>query len=179
MKQVKPAFILILIIWVVFLIDNYYNLDLNRFGIIPRTKNGLVGIIASPFLHANMLHIVSNTIPLFILSLLTLIFYKRIASNVFIFSVIISGTLVWLFARPSIHIGASSLIYALASFLFFMGLFHRSFLSLIIGAGVAFLYGGLVWGVFPTNPYISWEGHLSGAIAGLLIAYTFRKTTVR
>ena len=179
MKKIKSAILLILLIWIIFLVNNYFNLNLNRFGIIPKTKEGLIGILASPFLHANLMHIISNTVPLFVLWLLTLLFYQKIAYNVFFFSIIISGTLVWMFARPGYHIGASSLIYALASFLFFMGIFRRSLISIIIAAGIAFLYGGLVWGVLPTQEYISWEGHMFGAITGILLAYTFRKSNFK
>lgn len=146
---------------------------------MPRSKEGIIGIITSPFLHANTLHIVSNTVPLAVLTFLTLLFYRRIAFSVIVFSIVLSGLLVWVLARPAIHIGASSLIYALASFLIFMGLFRRSFVSLIIAAGVGFLYGGLIWGVFPTNPYISWEGHLFGAFAGGVLAYSFRHSRVK
>ena len=155
MRGLKSTILFIIVIWGVFLSNKYLQLGLNNYGITPHTKIGLIGIFLSPFLHANLFHIVSNTIPLFVLTLLTIIFYKRISASVIIFSIILSGTLVWMFARPATHIGASSLIYALASFLFFMGLFHRSFLSLIIATAIAFIYGGLIWGIFPSNPYIS------------------------
>jgi len=176
MKPIKSAVLLIFIIWAVFIINNIYGLGLNRFGIIPRTKEGIIGIISSPFLHADHIHIISNTIPLFILALITYIFYKRIAFSVVAISILLSGSMVWVFGRANIHIGASSLIYALASFLVFMGLFKRSFVSLIIAVGIAFLYGGLVRGIFPDNPDVSWEGHLFGAVAGGILAYFFRKT---
>ena len=127
MREIRSSILLIFLIWIVFMANNYFQLNLNQYGIVPQTKSGLIGIIISPFLHANLFHIISNTIPLFVLTLLTLIFYKRIALSVIVFSILLSGTMVWIFARPATHIGASSLIYALASFLFFMGLFRRSF----------------------------------------------------
>jgi membrane associated rhomboid family serine protease len=179
MSSIKKALLLFCLLWFVYLVDFKFGLGLSRFGILPRTKTGLIGIAASPFLHANLYHIVSNTVTLFFLSLTLWSFYPRIASRVIILSIIIGGSLVWVFARQSVHIGASGLIYSIAAFLVAMGLFHRSFRSLLIAIFIAFFYGGLIWGVFPSNPRISWEGHLFGGIAGIVLAYSYRTAIVR
>lgn len=177
MKGIKNVILFIVFIWLIFFINVFLSLDLYRFGIIPRQINGLYGIIASPLLHANLYHLIANTVPLFILMITLVIFYKRIAGEVIVMIIFIGNALVWLFARPSVHIGASGLIYGIAGFLFFIGLFHKSFKSLIIAIIIAFFYGGLIWGVMPFNPYISWEGHLFGAVAGLILAYGYRNTS--
>ena len=178
MNKLKSAFVFIAILWIIHFADVFFNLGLNRFGILPRTQQGLIGIVASPFLHANLYHLISNTITLFILLLTLKIFYPRIATKVIITTILLSGSMVWLMARPAIHIGASSLIYSLAGFLVFMGIFRRSFKALIIALLVAFFYGGLIWGIFPTNPQISFEGHLFGAVAGIIVAYANRNRRV-
>jgi membrane associated rhomboid family serine protease len=159
-------------IWLVFLIGYILPFRLDSFGITPRTTRGLVGIVAAPFLHANWAHITSNTIPLTVL--LVLLAGSRAASwGIVISIVLLSGALVWLFARPYTHIGASSLIYGLVAYLFVSGIREQRIVPMAIAIVVGFLYGGsLASGVVPQlGSQVSWEGHLFGAIAGAAIAY--------
>lgn len=150
-------------------------IPINQFGIIPRTPWGLLGIFTSPFLHGNIRHLVSNTIPLIVLLVILNYFYKKKAVNVIAFTIIIGGLFVWIFARNANHIGASGLIYGLAAFLIANGFIEKKILSLVISTGVILLYGGLIWGVLPsTYGRISWESHLFGAIAGILIAFILK-----
>ncbi len=160
-------------IYVIFAISIF--IPITKFGIIPRTSWGLIGIFTSPFLHAGIRHLVSNTIPLIVLLFILNYFYHRKAFTVIVFTVIIGGFFVWVFGRSANHIGASGLIYGLAGFLITNGFVEKKLLPLIISAGVIFLYGGLIWGVFPTvYSYVSWEGHLFGTIAGILIAFILK-----
>ena len=160
-------------IYVIFAISIF--IPITKFGIIPRTSWGLIGIFTSPFLHSGIRHLVSNTIPLIVLLFILNYFYHRKAFTVIVFTVIIGGFFVWVFGRSANHIGASGLIYGLAGFLITNGFVEKKLLPLIISAGVIFLYGGLIWGVFPTvYSYVSWEGHLFGTIAGILIAFILK-----
>ncbi len=177
MDKLKPVFIIIVLVWMVFLVDLIFPYEFNKFGIIPRKLIGLRGVLCAPFLHANLSHILSNSLPFLVLGTVTHLYYSKNALMVFIFSVIISGLLVWLFARPSIHVGMSGVIYAYASFLIFAGFYTRKFWGIVISVLVVVLYGSLVWGLLPRNPYISWEGHLAGAIAGYLLAFAFYRKT--
>jgi membrane associated rhomboid family serine protease len=162
------------IMWAVFLMDNYLSLDLARFGIYPRTTSGLIGIITAPFLHGSWQHLTSNTLTLAILMAVLVLFYDRQSGWVIFWSVLLGGFLIWVFGRPVYHIGASALIYSLASFLISIGLFRITFKTLLIAVLVLVFYGGLVYGIFPTTEKISWEGHLLSAIAGVVIAYQMR-----
>ncbi len=174
LKKIQFVLYFIISLWVVEGLDLLFHLNLDRFGIDPRTIKGLRGIIFSPFLHGGFRHLLSNTLPLAVLMSTLLIFYEKIAYQVIIYSTLLGGWLVWALARPSYHIGASGLIYSLASFLIVFGIFTRKVKPLIITVIVFFLYGGIFWGVFPIKPWISWEGHLFGMIAGVIIAYAYR-----
>jgi membrane associated rhomboid family serine protease len=159
-------------IWLVFVIGNIPGLRLEDYGIMPRTTAGLIGILTAPFLHANLAHIINNTIPLTVL--LVLLAGSRAASWAIVLSIVLlSGALLWLFGRPAIHIGASSLIYGLVAYLFVSGIREQRFVPMAIAVLVGFLYGGtLASGILPRwGSYISWEGHLLGAVAGALVAY--------
>ena len=103
-----------------------------------------------------------------------LIFYKNVAPKIVILSILGGGILVWIFARSSYHVGASGLIYSLAAFLIANGFFRKNFKSIVIAVAIVIFYGGLFWGIFPTKVRISWEGHLFGAIAGIILAYIFK-----
>lgn len=168
-----PTFFLILI-WLVKIFEIVFDLDLMYIGLFPLKWTGLTGIITSPLIHADFRHLFDNSVPVFLLSLAVFYFYKPVAFKVFFFTWIISGMLVWLGGRPAYHIGASGLIYGFASFLFFSGILRNSINLLAISLLVVFLYGSLVWGIFPFDYKISWESHLFGALTGFFLSLAYR-----
>src|SRR5690606_20547025 len=122
-------------------------------------------------LHGSLNHLISNSIPLLFLGTILYFFYERIAGIVFFRAYFWTNSLVWIFGRQGAnHIGASGLVYALAFFLIFFGIFRRDFLSIIISVAVILLYGGVIYGVLPTDPQVSWESHFSGALVGIYTA---------
>ena len=164
-----------LILWVIHLLSLLLQIDLTRMGVLPRNFVGLLGIITSPLIHADFSHLISNTIPLIILGWIIFSFYPKLSFMLFIFIYLLTGLLVWIFARQVYHIGASGIVYGFVSFLFFSGIFRRDNKSIALALIITFLYGGLVWGMIPGLEGISWESHLFGAITGLIAAYLFRK----
>jgi membrane associated rhomboid family serine protease len=163
------------LLWVVYLFALLINLDLSRMGVLPRNLTGLIGIITSPLIHADFSHLISNTIPLIILGWIIFFFYPKVSYLLFGFIYLLTGLLVWVFARQVYHVGASGVVYGFVSFLFFSGIFRRDNKSIALALIITFLYGGLVWGMIPGWKGISWESHLFGAIVGLVAAYIFRK----
>lgn len=165
----------------------------NCLGILPRHTQSIKGIFLSPLLHSTngFNHIINNSVPLFVLLFFSFAVYKNLAYAVLVFGWILTGSIVWLFGDLSIlgkaqsgcHIGASGVVYLLASFLFFSGWFRKSINTAAIALIVAFLYGSLIWGIFPdsiikfqnTPERISWESHLAGFVVGLAMAIAFRK----
>ena len=168
------AITIVAIMWGVFILNSIVYMDFNQYGIRPRNVNGLSGVLFAPFLHGNLSHIISNSLPMLILTTVLFWFYKNVAVRVLVFSAIIGGGLVWIFARDAVHIGASGVVFALVSFLIASGIFRRKIKALLIAIVIFFLYGGVVWGVLPTDPNISWEGHLFGFITGIGLAYSYR-----
>lgn len=167
---------LVCTIWAIYLLDLILPIRFNAYGVVPRTTGGLIGIPFSTFLHANLRHLVSNTIPLFVLTLLLALFYRKIFFNVILVIIGCGGILVWIFARTANHIGASMLIYGLAAFLISYGLVRRELVPVIVSIVVALVYGvGMLGGMLPFHGFISWEGHLFGAVGGVFAAYLFRK----
>ena len=172
-SSVTP-FRFVFLLWGVFFFQYlFYPLDLTGFGIVPRTVFGLIGILTAPLLHGDFVHLLSNTIPLLFLGSILFFFYASIGRLVFFRAYIWTNLLVWLFARPANHIGASGLVYGLAFFLIFYGLFRRDFISLAISVIIMILYGGVFYGVLPTDPRISWESHLAGGLVGITTAINF------
>lgn len=165
---------IVALFWLVKLIENLYHLDLTTFGILPLTLEGLPGIITSPFIHGSYDHLLSNSIPFLILTFALLYFYRRLAYRIFFLIYFLSGICVWLGGRESWHIGASGIVYGLASFLFFSGIFRKDANLLTISIIVVFLYGSMFWGIFPIKPEISWESHLWGSVSGLMLAFYYR-----
>jgi membrane associated rhomboid family serine protease len=159
--------------WLAFFLEYVYGWPLSNLGIQPRSVTGLIGIFAAPLIHGNLSHLVSNTVPLIFLGSALFFFYQRIGGVVFFRTYFWTNILVWLFARPANHIGASGVVYGLAFFLIFFGLFRRDLLSILISVLTLLLYGGVFYGVLPTDPRVSWESHFAGALVGITSAVTF------
>ncbi len=169
----------ILIIWFVYWFEVKFNVNLNYLGIYPLKFSGLRGVLFSPFIHGSLKHLYHNTIPLFVLSMALFYFYKKIAWQVIIYGALLSGIMTWCMARSSYHIGASSLIYVLMSFLFFKGLLARHIKLIAVSLTVIFIYGSMIWFVFPIKEGVSWEGHLSGFVIGFLFSLMFKNKIVK
>ena len=167
-------FLFLLIMWLVKLIEYNFSLSFASFGVYPQKFSGLSGIIFSPFIHKDFTHLLNNSYPILILGAILFSSYKKIASQIFIWLFFISGFWLWVIGRPSFHIGASGVIYALASFLFVSGIIRKNPRLAAVSMLIIFLYGSMIWGVLPTNMPISWEGHLSGFIAGILVAIFYK-----
>lgn len=160
-------------LWLIKIIEFGFDLRFVEFGIYPRLYSSLPKIITSPFIHGDFNHLISNSIPVFFLSLAIFYFYPRLAIKIIIYSWLLTGIGVWLGGRYSWHIGASGLVYAFASFLFFAGVVSKNRRLLAISLLVIFLYGGMIWGIFPNEPNVSWEAHLFGFFAGIILAYYY------
>jgi membrane associated rhomboid family serine protease len=170
-------FRMVFLMWLVFTVQFFYGFDFSRFGVVPRSLWGLVGILTGPLIHGNLAHIASNTIPLLFLGGTLFYFYNRIGTTVFFRCYFITNILVWTFApRSNPHIGASGLIYGLSAFLIFFGLLRKDLMSMLISIVVILLYGGIFYGILPTQPWISWESHLAGTIVGAATAIGLRNT---
>jgi len=170
-----PA-IFIFIMWLAKIIELLFNLDLSNLGIFPLSVKGLPGIIFSPFIHAGFGHLFNNSLPLFFLATALFYFYSEIAVKIFLWTYFLTGLFVWLAGRDAWHIGASGLVYGLASFLFFSGIIRKYFRLVALSLLIVFLYGSMVWGIFPgTYRNVSWESHMLGFISGIILALRFRK----
>ena len=157
------------------IIEILFVTDLSNLGIYPLSLKGLPGIIISPFIHEDFRHMLNNSLPLFLLSTALFYFYSEIALKVFSLTWLITGILVWLGGRDAWHIGASGLVYGLASFLFFSGILRRYFRLVALSLLIVFIYGEMVWGLFPgVYRNISWESHMLGFISGIFLAVIYR-----
>ena len=162
--------------WFVFALEIKYNFNFNALGIYPRQIKGLLGIVLSPLIHAHISHLYSNTFPLLILGCFLYYFYSNIATKILVLGVLLSGLLTWLIGRPSFHIGASGLIYVLFSFIFFKGIIAKHYRLIALSLVVVFIYGSMIWYTIPIEKGISWEGHLSGFVIGVVLALCYNKT---
>lgn len=167
-------FVGVVVLWAIWLLDAGLELHLGRYGLLPRTGRGLLGIVTAPLLHADLEHLFNNTTGLLMLGWCLMYFYPRVAGNVVLVSWLSSGMGAWLMGRASIHIGASGVIYGLAAFLFASGLLRKQRTLMALSLLVVFLYGSLIWGIFPIVERLSWESHLWGGIAGVALAYLHR-----
>ena len=165
--------------WLVFWYQVRVDYGIKAYGIRPQKLEGLLGIFTSPFLHGDINHLYNNSIPLFVLSLALFYFYKKIAWKVILYGILLSGFLTWLIGSSGNHIGASGLIYVLVSFIFFKGIFAKHYRLIALSLVVIFLYGSMIWYVFPIKMGVSWEGHLGGLITGFVFALIFRKQVAK
>jgi membrane associated rhomboid family serine protease len=169
-------FIFIFLMWTTKVIETLFSIDLVFLGIHPLNADGLSGIIFSPFVHADLKHLFNNSISLFLLSLALFFFYSEVALKVFLSTWFFTGILVWIAGRASWHIGASGIVYGLAAFLFFSGIIRKYFRLVALSLLVVFLYGSMVWGLFPeVYKNVSWESHMLGFFSGIMLAIYYRK----
>ena len=173
LKYFYTPTLLLLVIWLVKLIEFSFDISFSNYGIYPRKFDNIYGIFFSPLIHSDFNHLIANSLPFLFLSSAIMFFYKKIAIRVIIYSWILTGFTVWLGGRYAYHIGASGLIYAFTSFLFFSGILSKDKNLIAISLLVVFVYGGLIWGVLPKSGNVSWESHLFGFITGLILTYYF------
>lgn len=168
----------LVLIWLVKFSEVVFDFELIFLGIYPLATKGLIGIITAPLIHADFNHLYANSIPLFVLSVSLFYFYRQIAHKVFFLIYFITNIWVWFLARDAYHVGASGVIYGLVAYLFTSGLIRKNPQLLSITLIITFLYGSMIWGVFPEffpEKNISWESHLMGLLAGVILAVFFRK----
>lgn len=169
-RTIAPAIGFTCIMWLVFYIERRFLFDFSDFGIRPEEYWGIRGVFTAPFIHSGISHLWSNTMPLLVLGIALGYFYRQNVIKVFILGAIFTGLLTWFIGRPAFHIGASGVVYMLTFFLFFKGIFTKHYRMISLSFLVAFVYGSLVWYVLPVEEHISWEGHMSGAIVGIILA---------
>ncbi|MEO0896875.1 MAG: rhomboid family intramembrane serine protease [Bacteroidota bacterium] len=163
--------------WVLHISTTLFGMhdQLVRFaGLHTQRVDGLIGIFTAPFVHGDWSHLLSNSLPFLILGTAIFYFYPKIGARVFLFSWFVPQIFVWTIVAPSYHIGASGMVYAFAFFLFFSGVFRKEVRAIVLSLLVAFSYGSLVWGVLPIQEGVSWQGHLFGALVGIVLAWIFR-----
>ena len=169
-------FILGIIMILTFILEKGMDWDFHTAGVYPRRLENLWGIFTLIFIHADWSHLANNVISFVLLAGFLYYFYKEIATQVLAISYIASGFILWLIGRDSWHIGASGLIYSLAFFLFFSGIFRKHVPLIALSFVVAFIYGGMIWHIFPwqTQDPVSWEGHLAGGTIGFILSVCYR-----
>ena len=165
---------LVIFLWLGFWFEVKNGYNFNSFGIFPRSLSGLRGILFSPFIHGDIKHLYHNSAPLFVLLFSLFYFYRGIAWKVFLYGTLLTGILTWIIARKSYHIGASGIIYFLFSFIFLSGILRKNYRLVAVSLVMIFLYGSMVWYVLPVKESISWEGHLSGFVVGIIFAVFYR-----
>lgn len=167
--------IFVFLMWFVKIIEVLFETDFSILGIYPLEAKGLPGILFSPLIHEDFKHLFNNSLPLFFLSTGVFYFYSEVALKVSAWTYFLTGIFVWLAGRDAWHIGASGLIYGLASFLFFSGIIRKYYRLIALSLLVVFLYGSMVWGMLPElYKNVSWESHMLGFVSGIIIALWYR-----
>jgi membrane associated rhomboid family serine protease len=174
-QSVVFPILMLVAMWTVYGFEHYLHTYFTSYGIYPRDLVGIRGILFSPFIHGDLEHIVNNSYPVLFLGTAIFYFYKNTAKFVMMYSFLMTGIWVWAMARASFHIGASGLIYAWGAFLFTSGVLNKNKQMLGVSLLIVFLYGSMVWGVLPLVEGVSFESHLFGALAGIILAFVFKK----
>lgn len=175
---IKIALGFVVLLWFVQLLNWGLDLGLERFGVRPRQLGGLPGILIAPLLHGGFSHLAANSLPLLVLGTGMLYLYPNSTLTVIPAVYLGPGLAVWLFARESIHVGASGLVYGLVSYIFLAGLIRRDRRAVAASLLVYFLYSALAFGVFPGKPGVSWETHLAAALIGVILAVVLRRLDI-
>ncbi len=162
------------LMWLVKIFEVIQNYKYTRWGIFPRDIDGLPGIITAPFIHSDLRHLMSNSIPMLALMSMIMVFYKRVAIPSVIIITVLTGFMVWMFARESYHIGASGVVYGLVAFLAWTGIFRRNLKSIILALVILVAFGGYFHGIVPNKEGTSWESHLFGGLVGIFTAFLFK-----
>ena len=171
-KPIRNLLYVIAFLWIVHILSYFF--PINQFGIVPRTTSGLWGILFSPMLHHDFSHLAANSVSLFILGLFLITLEHKNSFWIITGLMVIGGLGTWFIGRPdSVHIGASGVIYGILGYLVTRGFFKRDFRSLVISVVVLILYSGMIFGVLPVNSSLSWESHLCGFIAGIIMASSY------
>jgi membrane associated rhomboid family serine protease len=167
---------IVAIMWLVKIIETLFHISFSNLGVLPRDVSSIWHIFTMPFIHGSWEHLISNSLPFIALGFLVLQTYKQVSLRIFTIVYALSGLGIWLMARgQSHHIGASGVIYGLAFFLFFSGIFRRDVKSMATALIVALFYGGMVWGLLPIQEGVSWEGHLFGALSWRMVRLSLQK----
>lgn len=176
LKRISFPLIFVGVIWVIHLIQEFGGIDLRTLGVFPQHLRGLPGIFTSPLIHGSWGHLFFNSLSFVMIGTVLFWFYPRIAFKSVLWLYVLSGVGIWIFGQPnSFHIGASGVIYGMVSLVFWNGVFRRNVKSIILALIILMMYSGLFEGIIPGKEGISWEGHLSGAVAGIILAWFFRK----
>ncbi|GAB3811192.1 rhomboid family intramembrane serine protease [Pontibacter rugosus] len=168
-----PGLLFVALMWLISLLSYLTGADLGFLGILPRNFLGLIGVFLGPLIHGGLLHLLSNTFPLLLLSGFILYMYRKVAHKVVVLIYILSGLLTWLIGRQAYHIGASGIVYGLAGFLLFNGFLRQHRGAMAVSLAILFLYSGLFYGIFPNEKGVSWEGHIAGLVSGLVAAIAY------
>lgn len=165
----------VILVWIIHIVQFFSGIDLRTLGVFPKAVEGLPGILTSPLIHGGWQHLFYNSISFFILGAIIFWFYQRIALRSFLLIYILSGLGVWIFGQSgTYHIGASGLVYGMVSLVFWSGVFRRNIKSVVLALIILILYAGYFGGIIPGKEGVSWESHLLGALAGIVLAWIYK-----
>ena len=174
-KILRIPIAFILGIWFIYWVEIRFGLNFTKYGVLPRNLTGLKGVVFAPFIHSGPNHLFNNSVPLGVLLTALVYFYRDVYLRILIVGGVCTGLVTWMIAREAYHIGASGLVYLLFSFVFFSGVLKKQYQLVAVSLIVIFLYGSMIWYVFPIKEGVSWEGHLAGFTVGLFFAVFYRK----
>lgn len=165
---------LLLVFWIIEFINLLMGNSLNAYGIVPRQFSGLVGVFFAPFLHGGIGHIIANSFPFVVLGGLTIFRGISFFFKISLFIIITSGLAVWVIGHPAVHIGASALVFGYFGYLVARAFIEKSRNTIMVAAIIGIFFGSMIFGIFPGMPGVSWEGHLTGFLAGIGGAWLFK-----
>jgi len=168
-----PGILFVALLWLISLLSYLTDANLVWLGVLPRSFFGLIGVLTAPLIHDGLVHLLSNSFPLVLLSGFILYMHRPVAVRVLLLIYVLSGLLTWFIGRQNYHVGASGVVYGMAGYLLFNGFLRRNRGAMAVSLAVLFLYSGLFYGLFPTEERISWEGHIAGILSGLIAAILY------